>query len=222
MLKQVMSTAAVLLLLLMVSLPVGNHKPTDIAALHLMNVANAQKEQVAPLAAEQASAPMIEINTQMCSVAPEDEPVLTIQEAELPAQEEAVAPVVEAPVAETTEATAVVETPVEMPVETPVETLVETPVAEPIVEQPMQVEHVQVPAKTYHIIVASLPSLRGADEVVSKYASQGYTDVTLVERDDRVRISLVQFTDKDEANAYLKTLREKEAFQNAWLLAVRN
>ena len=222
MLKQVMSTAAVLLLLLMVSLPVGNHKPTDIAALHLVNVANAQKEQVAPLAAEQASAPMIEINTQMCSVAPEDEPVLTIQEAELPAQEEAVAPVVEAPVAETTEATAVVETPVEMPVETPVETLVETPVAEPIVEQPMQVEHVQVPAKTYHIIVASLPSLRGADEVVSKYASQGYTDVTLVERDDRVRISLVQFTDKDEANAYLKTLREKEAFQNAWLLAVRN
>ena len=64
--------------------------------------------------------------------------------------------------------------------------------------------------------------MSGADEVVSKYASQGYTDVTLVERDDRVRISLVQFTDKDEANAYLKTLREKEAFQNAWLLAVRN
>lgn len=209
MLKQVMSTAAVLLLLLMVSLPVGNHKPTDIASLQLVNVANVQKEPVAPLATEQTDvevAPVIELNTQMCSVAPGDAPVLTNQEAELPTVEEVIAPVVEVPVAEPTEAPVVVE----------------TPVAEPAVELPAQIESVQVPTKTYHIIVASLPSSRGADEVVSKYASQGYTDVTLVERDDRVRISLVQFTDKDEANAYLKTLREKEAFQNAWLLAVRN
>jgi hypothetical protein len=92
----------------------------------------------------------------------------------------------------------------------------------PVEEQPSQPESVQIPTKTYHIIVASLPSLRGTDAILSKYAGQGYADVTLVERDDRVRISLVQFTDKDEANAYLKILREKEEFQNAWLLAVRN
>ena len=49
----------------------------------------------------------------------------------------------------------------------------------------------------------------------------GYHEASLVERDDRVRISLVQFTDKDVANEYLKTLRQQEKFQNAWLLAVR-
>ena len=33
---------------------------------------------------------------------------------------------------------------------------------------------------------------------------------------------LAQFADKDEANEYLKELRQQEDFQNAWLLAVRN
>lgn len=198
MLRQVVSTAAVFLLLLMVSLPVGNHKPTDIASLHLVNVANVQKEQVAPLAVEQADVEMPAINTLACSVAPADEPAMTVQEE----PEEAVA---EEPVVEAT-----------------VSPVAETPVVTPVAEQPAPAENVQMPTKTYHIIVASLPSLRGTDEVLAKYAGQGYADVTLVERDERVRISLVQFTDKDEANAYLKILREKEEFQNAWLLAVRN
>ena len=78
------------------------------------------------------------------------------------------------------------------------------------------------PEKTYHIIVASLPNHRGADETLAQYINQGYTEASLVERDDRVRISLVQFINKDEANEYLKTLRQNDKFQNAWLLAVRN
>ena len=214
MLKQVISTAAVFLLLLMVSLPTGNHKPTDIASLQLVNVANVQKEQSAPLAVEQADVEIPAIHALACSVAPIDElPMTTPEEAGAVVAETSVA---EAPVLPVTEV-AVVEAPV-----------VEAPVAEepvsvvPVAEQPSQPENVQIPTKTYHIIVASLPSLRGTDAILSKYAGQGYADVTLVERDNRVRISLVQFTDKDEANAYLKILREKEEFQNAWLLAVRN
>lgn len=204
MLKQVMSTAAVFLLLLMVSLPTGNYKPTDIASLQLVNVANVQKEQSAPLAVEQADVEIPAIHAFACSVAPLDELPMT-------SPEEAGAVVAETSVAEA-----------------PVLPVAEEPVAEepvsvaPVAEQPSQPESVQIPTKTYHIIVASLPSLRGTDAILSKYAGQGYADVTLVERDDRVRISLVQFTDKDEANAYLKILREKEEFQNAWLLAVRN
>lgn len=214
MLKQVMSTAAVFLLLLMVSLPTGNHKPTDIASLQLVNVANVQKEQSAPLAVEQADVDIPAIHALACSVAPIDElPMTTPEEAgavvaETSVAEAPVLPVAEEPVAEA----AVVEAPV---AEEPVSVV-------PVAEQPSQPENVQIPTKTYHIIVASLPSLRGTDAILSKYAGQGYADVTLVERDDRVRISLVQFTDKDEANAYLKILREKEEFQNAWLLAVRN
>ena len=76
--------------------------------------------------------------------------------------------------------------------------------------------------KTYHIIVASLPSRRGADETLSQYTRLGYADASIVERDDRVRISLMQFADKDEANEQLKALRQSDKFQNAWLLAVRN
>ena len=213
MLKQVMSTAAVFLLLLMVSLPTGNHKPTDIASLQLVNVANVQKEQSAPLAVEQADVEISAIHALACSVAPLDElPMTTPEEAgavvETSVAEAPVLPVAEEPVAEA----AVVEAPM---AEEPVSVV-------PVAEQPSQPENVQIPTKTYHIIVASLPSLRGTDAILSKYAGQGYADVTLVERDDRVRISLVQFTDKDEANAYLKILREKEEFQNAWLLAVRN
>ena len=209
MLKQVMSTAAVFLLLLMVSLPTGNHKPTDIASLQLVNVANVQKEQSAPLAVEQADVEIPAIHALACSVAPIDElPMTTPEEAGAVEAETSVAAAPVLPVAEA----AVVEAPV---AEEPVSVV-------PVAEQPSHAENVQIPTKTYHIIVASLPSLRGTDAILSKYAGQGYADVTLVERDDRVRISLVQFTDKDEANAYLKILREKEEFQNAWLLAVRN
>jgi hypothetical protein len=77
------------------------------------------------------------------------------------------------------------------------------------------------PTKTYHILVASLPNHRGADETLNQYIGMGYPEASLVERDNRVRISLVQFTDKGVANEYLKTLRQQEKFQNAWLLAVR-
>ena len=50
----------------------------------------------------------------------------------------------------------------------------------------------------------------------------GYAEALLVERDDRVRISLMQFADKAEANRQLGILRQHAKFQNAWLLAVRN
>ena len=98
--------------------------------------------------------------------------------------------------------------------------VVETPT--PTTEVPQSIAVEIKPEKTYHIIVASLPNHRGADETLAQYINQGYTEASLVERDDRVRISLVQFINKDEANEYLKTLRQNDKFQNAWLLAVRN
>ena len=70
--------------------------------------------------------------------------------------------------------------------------------------------------------MASLPSRRGADETLTQYTRMGYAEASIVERDDRVRISLMQFTDKDEANEQLKALRQNAKFQNAWLLAVRD
>ena len=165
-LRQVLSTAAVFLLLLMAAMPVGDLKPTDMASLQLTNLVAEQK--------------------------------VTIDNAEIITEAEA-----------ETEATVETEAAVEAPVEV-------------VAEAPVEVVQPLADTKTYHIIVASLPSRRGADEVIEDYMAKGYQQASLVERDNRVRISLAHFADKDEANSYLKTLRENEAFQNAWLLPVRN
>lgn len=185
-LHRVISTAAIFLLLIMVALPTGNHKPTDVAALRLTEFVALPQMQIAEPA----------------PVAVPDEPVVMSSDTA-----PAVLPVV-------------VEEPTPAPVAVEVAPVVaETPAVEAI-PQPTAVD--VKPAKTYHIIVASLPTRRGADEALAQYVHMGYAEVSLVERDDRVRISLMQFTDKDEANAQLKALRTHDKFQNAWLLAVRN
>ena len=190
MLHRVMSTAAIFLLLIMVALPTGNHRPTDIASLHLTELITAP-QRLQP----ETESMVVEIE-EMAIPEIDDQQPTTIIEAESTeaATEEAPAPATE----ETAELT------------------------DPVVETPQPTAIAAQPTKTYHIIVASLPSHRGADETLAQYTRQGYTSTSLVERDNRVRISLVQFADKDEANKYLSTLRQNEKFQNAWLLAVRN
>lgn len=190
-LHRIISTAAVLLLLLMVSLPVGNNHPTNIASLHLTEIIAAPKVQIP------------ETTSNKTTTANSD----TLPSATLSFIEE--------------EYTPTVVIPEHNPVtEDSTATTVENTIATAEVLQPTTVE--AKPTKTYHIIVASLPNYRGADETLSQYINLGYSNVSIVERDDRVRISLAQFSDKDEANEYLKTLRQNEKFQNAWLLAIRN
>ena len=204
-LRQIVSTAAIFLLLLMAALPVGDLKPTDIASLQLTNI---------------VSEPM--------ACAPTDFEVVAIEEVQ---DEQEAIEVIEsgtdientiAPTIEVAEESIIEETDTVVAsgiiVEAPTETITNTPVAttEPEILQPT------ANTKTYHIIVASLPSKRGADEVIDGYVAKGYQQASLVERDNRVRISLMQFADKDEANNYLKTLRENDAFNNAWILPVNN
>ena len=204
-LRQIVSTAAIFLLLLMAALPVGDLKPTDIASLQLTNI---------------VSDPM--------ACVPTDFEVVAIEEAQ---DEQEAIEVIESgtdtentivPTIEVAEESIIEETDTVVAsgiiVEAPTETITNTPVAttEPEILQPT------ANTKTYHIIVASLPSKRGADEVIDGYVAKGYQQASLVERDNRVRISLMQFADKDEANNYLKTLRENDAFNNAWILPVNN
>ena len=190
MLHRVMSTAAIFLLLIMIALPTGNHRPTDIASLHLTELIT--------------TTPVLQPETQSIAIATEEMATPEVNDQQPTA-------IIEA---ESTEvATEEASTPA---AEEPAE------VTAPVVGVPQPTAIATQPTKTYHIIVASLPSHRGADETLAQYTRQGYTNASLVERDDRVRISLVQFTDKDEANKYLSTLRQNEKFQNAWLLAVRN
>ena len=188
-LHRVVSTAAVFLLLLMIALPTGNHRPTDVASL----VSAIQIKTMPTNLSEELDIPS--------TTEPESQPEEVVEET-LPT---------------------VVATTEEMPVvEEPQPAIIE-PQATVIEPQATAVEPVAdvQPTKTYHIIVASLPNHRGADETLNQYIGMGYPGASLVERDNRVRISLVQFTDKDVANEYLKTLRQQEKFQNAWLLAVK-
>ena len=207
-LRQVLSTAAILLLLFMVSLPIGNQKPTDVASLQLPKTGHLQQMFEAPAAVK-----VTDVTT--------DETTGTHVEAtgEMTTEifAEAVDTIATLPTATATEA----EVKVEAPVTTHIE---EVATQEPQPEKPIAVtpQATVASTKVYHIIVASLPNLRGAEETLNKYISKGHTGASLVERDNRVRISLIQFTDKDEANSYLAELRTQAGFESAWLLAVRN
>ena len=203
-LHRVMSTAAVLLLLLMVALPTGDHRSTDVASLRLTEFMSAPQAQPITAATsidttcfivEQpiAEVTLIEVQSEATAILPQESACDKTEQAEMPQATDEF----------------IVSQEQTITTETPVADLTSAPVA-------------VVSEKTYHIIVASLPSHRGAEETLNQYARMGYDNVSFVERDNRVRVSLMQFTDKDEANEQLKELRQNEKFQNAWLLAVRN
>ena len=218
-LRQVLSTAAVFLLLLMAAMPVGDLKPTDIASLQLTSfVANSENEDVNDdqTFITEAEAELTIDNLQL-TIDNSENITEAIAETETVAETEAV---VETEVIAETEIVAEAEAENEN-VDVNVDQASITKPNSEIISQESEIIAV-ADTKTYHIIVASLPSRRGAEEVIEDYVAKGYPQASLVERDNRVRISLAHFADKDEANSYLKTLRENEVFQNAWLLPVRN
>lgn len=218
-LHRVVSTAAVFLLLLMVALPTGVHKPTDIAALHLTEIIAAPQAPVSVTDAEVIPAACDTMPVVLTETAAEELAPAPMETEPAPLQEVAIE------VAEPSASPAEVVAEQEVQTEPTPSQEIAVEVAEPVIETPA-IEPASVAAatggKTYHIIVASLPSHRGADETLTQYTRMGYAETSIVERDDRVRISLMQFTDKDEANEQLKALRQNAKFQNAWLLAVRN
>ena len=216
-LRHMVSTAAVFLLLLMMALPTGTHQTTDIASLRLTDMI------VSPLTS----------NTEIISVGPEvmttetiePEATITCEESESIATTDEGTPTCETSEAEETSQSEAIAPQSQENINTEESAdneAIETEHTTPTTENAPTPVTIAASNKTYHIIVASLPSHRGADETLEQFAAKGYTNVTIVERDDRVRISLAQFADKDEANEYLKELRQQEDFQNAWLLAVRN
>jgi hypothetical protein len=208
MLRQVMSTAAVLLLLLMVSLPIGEKTATDIASLQLIKTINSEVvlETSVAITQEMTEAVGITPNTTII------DSTSTIE-----------TPTTTGPTGIEIESNFNYETAVAEAIATESEaTEAANVTVAPEAEQHAAPTPQNVSTRSYHIIVASLPNHRGADEIVNKYTAQGYTNVSLVERDGRIRISLTQFNNKDEANSYLSALRTNEAFANAWLLAVSN
>lgn len=72
--------------------------------------------------------------------------------------------------------------------------------------------------KKYHLIVASLATLKDAQQILKSYHQKGYTEASVVEGSGRYRISLYNYSDRVSANNKLNELKKDEAYKSAWLL----
>lgn len=73
--------------------------------------------------------------------------------------------------------------------------------------------------KKYHIIVASLPTSSDAQKMIQTYKQKGYSTASVVEGSGRYRIALCSYSDKEAAYKKLNSLKQEEAFKNAWMLS---
>ena len=71
----------------------------------------------------------------------------------------------------------------------------------------------------FHIIVAGGISLKDAEAIATQLKSKGFADAKALNTDDKVRVSISSFNNRDEATKQLPELRKNETYKNAWLLA---
>lgn len=110
-------------------------------------------------------------------------------------------------------------------VETPREPLVpETPASEakpagkkeeakPVPEQPDR--------KMYHLVIASFPDKKQADEFLGKVDRKACPRVSVIERGGKFRIYADRFDNREEAESSLEVLRKDARFKDAWLFISR-
>ena len=76
------------------------------------------------------------------------------------------------------------------------------------------------PTRQYYIIIASLPDIKSAEKALEKYKQQGFTSANVVSGDNRHRIYVSKFEEKNDAESFLLKFRqENPKHSNAWLLA---
>ncbi len=71
----------------------------------------------------------------------------------------------------------------------------------------------------YNIIVASVKNRSEAETFILKCQKEGYPDASVLEGDGRTRVSLISFTNKNEAYNALNKIRQNPVFKDAWLLS---
>lgn len=76
--------------------------------------------------------------------------------------------------------------------------------------------------KQYHIIISSLPSRKIAETQIEKFTQSGLSPLTIIERDDKIRLSVRHFDTLDEATIFLKEFKTTHPeLSDAWILTVR-
>lgn len=72
----------------------------------------------------------------------------------------------------------------------------------------------------YHLIVSSSIGQVKADELVTKLKSEGFMAAQVLNKDGKLRVSIMSFTNRNEASKELIRLRNNEQFNDAWLLVL--
>ena len=87
--------------------------------------------------------------------------------------------------------------------------------AQPVAQAPSQ------PLDRYYIIIASTVSREEAEAVSLRYARQGYTEAGVLVCGNLYRVFAQSFNDRDEASAYLHSLRtSNERLAKSWLFTL--
>ena len=118
---------------------------------------------------------------------------------------------------------AVVKQPVAQPKEEKVikeqpKTEVKTVTVQPTITTPAPKPTPNVSVPRYHIIIASLDTMRDAQATVTLMESKGLQNLKIKEGSGHFRIVHSSFVEKDVANNKLNELKQQEQFKNAWLL----
>lgn len=73
------------------------------------------------------------------------------------------------------------------------------------------------PSKSYHIIIASHPNEKLAQEDVTRLKAQGYNDAQIITKDQRYRVSIANDPDKQEAMKKRNELALRLKQEDIWI-----
>lgn len=71
---------------------------------------------------------------------------------------------------------------------------------------------------SFHLIVASVGSLKDAEAMAAQLKQQGFAGAKILQGNGKIRVSAMSCATREEANAQLSKLRERVAYQDAWML----
>lgn len=83
-------------------------------------------------------------------------------------------------------------------------------------EPPAPVTPAPGTAGKYYIIVKSQITIDAAKKAVTELKAKGFSDVRIIERDNKIRVSVGEFLVKEEADSKLREIRQ--TYKDAWLL----
>lgn len=120
-------------------------------------------------------------------------------------------------------------TEITFPVQTKAEAIVaesvavenEKPADEPSVIEKAEPARPVERVKMYHIVVASFPTEKQADDFISAADKKDCKNMNKILRDGKYRIYADRFENRGDAEKYMTTLRTNPKYKEAWLFASR-